>query len=84
MFSIGKHISIFLDTINGILFCDRYDYKFNHLVIVTFTGSFTCVSVTGASNHELASLELCVKFPRGFIYNLSFYSLHITTRTYGV
>jgi hypothetical protein len=47
MHSIGKHI--FLDSKHGILFCGRYYYKFNDVVIVAhFTGS--CTSVTGASN----------------------------------
>jgi hypothetical protein len=39
MYSIGKH----MESKNGILFRGRYDYKFNHLVIVThFIGS--CMS----------------------------------------
>ena len=69
MHSIGKHI--FLDSKhgNGILFCGRYYYKFNDVVIVThFTGS--CTSVTGASNcqtlrksgarREISTMDLCL------------------------
>ena len=66
MHSIGKHI--FLDSKHGILFCGRYDYKFNDVVIVThFTGP--CTSVTGASNcqtlrksgarREISTMDLC-------------------------
>jgi hypothetical protein len=67
MHSIGKHI--FLDSKHGILFCGRYYYKFNDVVIVThFTGS--CTSVTGASNcqtlrksgarREISTMDLCL------------------------
>jgi hypothetical protein len=63
---IGKHI--FLDSKHGILFCGRYYYKFNNVVIVThFTGS--CMSVTGASycqtlrksgaRRESSTMDLC-------------------------
>ena len=48
---------------------DMHDYKFNHLVIVTYCiGSFT--SVTGASNHQEGSLEQGVGLVPFFLVNL--------------
>jgi hypothetical protein len=54
MYSIGKH----MESKIGILFRGSYDYKFNHLVIVThFIGS--CTSAT----HKLqGNLEQGVRF----------------------